>query len=582
MIYRWIILFFLSVSLHAQEIAVSDKDLPKIGPQETPNDLILSSTKGIVLFSNLDDVNRTDVKHLFGFHTVNLKIPGGAAPFEKEVIRKWMDQPLTKPSLYALMSTIEKYFQKHGQPFVYVTLPRQDIASGVLSLLVLEGKLGEVRYVGNEWLKNSRLQEYIQLEPNALIDENALLQTVDFINRNPFRSAQIVYVAGKQPQTTDIELVIKERSPFRAYAGSDNMGLSAINRTRFFAGFNYANLFGADQILSYQFTISKDFKSYQSNTLSYVIPFAWQHVLELYGGFSRVESDAQYPFSKSKGHASQVSERYVIPLPYVLNFKHEVGLGTDYKRTNNTLEFIENNPVFGRIVNLTQLVLNYKIEWNAGISQTKLNLHGYWSPGQIIDHQSNADFNSLRFAAKNHWLYGRADLTQTFAFGRQGQVLIRASGQLSSQVLLPSEEFGLGGLNTVRGYEERTINGDQGFFGSVEVKFPAFNGIIKPRYNGRGILTEDLWQIILFCDYGIAWVKNNIVYQTQYIQNDQVYTSSTLGPKRQYLLGAGPGLRYQVGAYLFAQVDLGFKLHKNPSQWGGGWAMLHFAVTGGF
>ena len=41
---------------------------------------------------------------------------------------------------------------------------------------------------------------------------------------------------------------------------------------------------------------------------------------------------------------------------------------------------------------------------------------------------------------------------------------LRALGQISDQNLIASEQLGLGGYTTARGYEEREANVDQGWF----------------------------------------------------------------------------------------------------------------------
>ena len=48
-------------------------------------------------------------------------------------------------------------------------------------------------------------------------------------------------------------------------------------------------------------------------------------------------------------------------------------------------------------------------------------------------------------------------------------------GQLSSYLLLPSEQFGAGGASSVRGYPERTISGDEGFYANFELYTPELN-----------------------------------------------------------------------------------------------------------
>ena len=48
----------------------------------------------------------------------------------------------------------------------------------------------------------------------------------------------------------------------------------------------------------------------------------------------------------------------------------------------------------------------------------------------------------------------------------------RLNGQYSPDALVSGEQLGLGGANSVRGYEEREIVGDSGFFAALELHGP--------------------------------------------------------------------------------------------------------------
>ena len=53
--------------------------------------------------------------------------------------------------------------------------------------------------------------------------------------------------------------------------------------------------------------------------------------------------------------------------------------------------------------------------------------------------------------------------------------IVRLSGQLASTELLPSEQLGTGGTDSVRGYDPRVINGSQGVLASTELRSPCFS-----------------------------------------------------------------------------------------------------------
>ncbi len=541
-----------------------------------PSGVILKETKGLVLFGSPQDYEKIDASKLKGLHIVDVRIPGDRKEFERRLNEIYLGKPLTVSMIETVISEIEDYYRENNRPLVKVIIPKQSIEGGVLCLIVAEASVGKIQSTGNKWLKDSRLREYVELQPGDPIDERTVRSSLDFINRNPFRTAEVMYKEGDKYQTTDLEFMVYEKRPFRVFLGTDNMGLSSIGRTRVFGGFNYGNFLGLDQILSYQFTASADFSSYLSNTASWIIPLPWKNVLEFFGGYSTVHADMPLPFSKSHGFSLQASTRYTIPFKvFAKEIAQEINFGADFKRMNNTLEFVEDFPVVGQYVNLSQLALSYKIALNYGFSKTTIELDGFWSPGQIFGDQSKERYNSLRYGATPKYVYGRGQIKEQLFFQKTGEFTMRAAGQLSSATLIPSEEFGLGGLETVRGYEERTINGDNALLLSLEVKTPAIRGIFTPHKARNGMVIEDKWQLVFFSDYGTALTKSTNVNYTS-------SNTTVVEPKRLYIAGAGPGLRYQIADYLYARADLGFKLKKDPALYGGGWAMVHFMVIANF
>ena len=112
----------------------------------------------------------------------------------------------------------------------------------------------------------------------------------------------------------------------------------------------------------------------------------------------------------------------------------------------------------------------------------------------------------------------------------------------------------------MRGYDQREVNKDDAFFLSGEVRTPPITRKFKP--NSK---LSDALQFLAFIDYGWG------------IDIDTLPG----GKKSNYLLGAGPGLRYTLDPYLTVRLDWGVKLHKEAG-YGGGNTMIHFNVTASY
>lgn len=558
------VLHFVAANTHEGDLAVADEALPKMPTPPPPapcleDQIMIPCLHGIVLIGNPKEVKYEGFMHLDGIFVVDVNIPGGAQCLREAITCDFIGKPLTQRRLKELKQCLLEYFKARRMPVVAIQVPEQDITQGVVQLLVIQGKLGKVTAVGNCYTSSCRLENYIRLQPGDDIDENIIIADLSFMNRNPFRRTDAVYTPGAFPGTTNIELLTEDRRPFRLYVGAENTGVKATDELRLLAGFNWGNVFGFDHVFSYQYTASPDFHKFQAHTIQYSAPLPSRHILVVFGGVSFVHPKVTKGI-RSHGYGVQGSLRYDIPLKPTQHYLHELSLGFDFKRTNNTVEFSEGPIIFGSNVNLTQLVIGYNAAWERLSTKTSLDGEIFWSPGKWLSDQSNKDFQTLRTYAKNNYIYGKLGLTHNIKVFNGYSLSILGRGQVSSRNLLPSEEFGLGGYDSVRGYDEREENADNAILLSGELKTPVLH--VLNRVNCK---YKDELQLLVFVDYGLGGSHRRTPGEAA----------------SQYLIGAGPGMRYMITPYLSARLDWGIKLHKKKSL-GHANSRIHFAVVGSF
>jgi hemolysin activation/secretion protein len=546
-------------------LSIVEEAFPKLPDEHSfSSEVIIASGKGLILLENPNKLLKGKaLDHIEGIHFIDLEVPGKKEVLISRLSSAYIDQPITQETIVAIKGIIAKYFKEAHHPLVLIDVPEQDITSGVLQLLVVESRLGALRVEGNTWGSTEKIQKFVGLKTDDQINEAVLIEKVNLMNRNPFRRMNIVYAPGKSPGTTDVILMTKDRFPFRVYGGTDNTGVDSIGRNRWFVGFNWGNVFDLSHLLSYQFTTSYNAHRFKAHTIQYLAPLPWNHILDVYGGFSKVHPKVSGFVRRSKGWSAQESLRYIIPLTDSPFLEHEIVTGFDFKRTNNTFQYTENLGRFGKEVNLSQLVFGYAGNYERHRFRLDFNGNLYCSPGQWLPDQSDKDYNSLRPDAKNHWIYLRSSVTYLQALPKDFSLSTIIRFQIASQNLLPSEQFGLGGYDTVRGYEERELNTDGAFFFSVEGRSPSFS-LLKLIRPAKQKVSDEI-QFIAFLDYG--WGGNHNAFRSE--------------PKADFLLGIGPGIRYTMAPYLTAYLDWGIKLHRQ-ARFGGGGSMLHFGVTASY
>lgn len=456
-----------------------------------------------------------------------------------------LDQPLTFGRLAAIRRAVVEHYRAAGKPLVDVFVPEQDVSTGVVRIDVAEFKLGQVRANGNRYFSSGLLEREMPLQAGGPILQSEVSLGLAVLNANPYRRVDAVYAPGDVPNTTDVILQTDDRLPLRVNAGYDNEGVPDLGRDRFFAGFGYGNLFGLDQQITYQFTASNDFFSgnpsiegrpnrarLMAHALSYTAPLPWLDSIELFGVYA--QSTPRLPDSYGQtGISAQMSVRYDKRLPTVSDATQLLQFGYDFKRSNNDLEF-GGFQVFNSNTHIHQFLLLYDISkpTDAGAAHASASLIA--SPGGLDNDNNDAAFNAARLGATARYMYMQLTASRATALFAGFTFVANGTFQWTPNTLLPSEELGLGGETSVRGYDPYVVLGDRGWNIQTELRAPAI------AFGASGAA----FQPFIFFDAGHVW--NRI---------DQPAESDP-----GTLSGVGAGVRFQWSRYVDFRCTYGAPL----------------------
>ena len=527
-------IFYSAIFLTATLCALENHYPQLVCPQET-EEILAKHFKAIILTGS--NQSASTMSSAEGIKFVNLKIPTQEGALAL-MLENYIGKPVTVSRIQEIKRNIIDFYRKANHPIVYVEVPSQSISSGVLELVVYEGKLGEVRSTGNKYFKDERLVGYVKNPHGEPVDMDQLLKDLEWMNRNPFRQTNSIFSPSSQTGVTDIELVTDDRFPWRFFAGVDNTGIRQAGRTRYFAGFNWGNAFNLDHVMSFQFTTGSNLNKYWSTSLHYIAPLPWRHTLVTYGGYSHIKADLETPGMRTKGYSAQASLRYEMPVRPLINFLEDFLVGFDWKRTNTSLDQ-DGTIFFDQSVNITQLVVGYNGGYEGEWYKISGTIEAYGSPAEWLPDQSRKRYKELRPGANNYYIYTRMALSTIFDVKYNFQIHGKARGQVSSTNLLASEQFGLGGWDTVRGYQVREVNADNVFLLNLELRTPAIKmlGYIPK-------VPKDELRFLVFMDY--AYGSNYKIFPGEVNHNN--------------LMGVGPGVRYNLPPYITFRGDLGYKV----------------------
>ncbi|MDE3045428.1 MAG: ShlB/FhaC/HecB family hemolysin secretion/activation protein [Verrucomicrobiota bacterium] len=506
-------------------------------PERPPLEII-EELQGLLFLGDWNLARREPLDCVEGIATANVALIAAHPEFERDLYRTFIGKPLTDRSITQLKQMIGDFYAAHHQPFVVVSVPRQEVTQGVLQVIVDEARLGEVRCKGNEYYTSQDLLRYLQIKPGEPVITKRVVEDVAFMNQNPFRHTDVLYTPGVKPGTTDIELITEDRWPYRIYAGSDNTGTISTERNRVFMGFNFGKTIIRDSEMSFQYTQSPNINRFYALTGLFRIPCPWHHTLQGYGGYTKVHPNTETVNLTQQGVSWQVDLRYRIPLSADPELLQEVILGYDFKETQNNT-WLSSTKIFHGTADINQIMLGYELGSRNRYRKITLNMELYCNPGSITTHNINSSYNLLRYESSCQYAYFK--LNHSFMQEVKGGVffLYNLSGQVASTNLLPSEQFTMTGYNAVRGFEERILNLDNAALLNLTMELPHFS----PAYL-MGFRRYDDFYIHIFADMAMGG-------------NHQPMP----GEHRFYSLGSvGPGARYQFGKAITARFDYGVQL----------------------
>lgn len=501
---------------------------------EYSDNILIPKLNGLVFYDQQNSVKLDGDLSLNGICTRDICVPDKKC-FKKKM-QTFLGKSLSITDLQKLKNTIVEYYKCNFYPLIVVTTPSdQDVTTGVLRILIIQGRLGKLQSCGANYFSNEKIACDIRTQPGQIIDFYCMMQDLNWINRNPFRDTDIIYSPGEKLGYTDVTLQTCDRRPYRIYGGYENTGNIIAGNSRYYAGVDFGNLFNSDHQFRYLAVMSPNTSRWFAQTGTYIAPLRCRHIAEFYGSYVRSLPNEEED-TDLKGNSWQVAGKYIIPFNFC-SFETELILGYKFQRTNNFLSFASND-IFDEDFDISQFLLGYEVKKSYLCGQTAFGLKLFMSPGGMTAFNKTKIFELQRPGAQADYIYGVAFFDQYLQFYQGYSWVLNTKFQYSSAKLLPLEEFSLGGFYTVRGYDENEVIGDNGILIKNELRTP-------PKCFSKKMGSSSI-QGLIFVDFGVvADADQNIVSD-----NSEVLAS------------IGPGVRLQICDYFQARADYGIKLRQ--------------------
>jgi hemolysin activation/secretion protein len=383
-------------------------------------------------------------------------------------------------------------------------VPPQDARHGIIQLQVNEAKVGRLRVKGSRFFSLADIKRRVpSLAEGKVPNFNDIQREIVALNNLPDRRVTPDLKPGVEPGTVDIDLNVKDTFPLHGSLELNNRHSANTTELRLAGSLSYNNLWQLGHSVGFSFNVAPE-RPEDATILSayYMVRFPnvpWLSV-NLHG--TKQESDIVVPQGLtglqvvSPGETIGVSA--TLTLPGLDGFYHSVTFGFDYKR-------YEEDTIFGLVRTTTPITyypasVSYDAAWFGKGRMTELGATAtYHHRGLGSDPR---EFDTKRYKATGSFFKLQGELAHTQELPLGAQVHARVHGQAASQPLINTEQIAGGGLDSVRGYLESEVLGDNGLFGTLELRSPSLLGWWDKESK------DNDWRIYGFFDVGYLTINH--------------------------------------------------------------------------
>jgi hemolysin activation/secretion protein len=411
----------------------------------------------------------------------------------------YQGQSVTFERLEEAIAALKAKYREAGIDAVNIVLPQQDISNGVIRISVTEARLGKVEVVGNKHFSSDNIVRALPaLVPGETPNMDDVAAEVRMSNDNPSKQIQVTLRQGASADSADALVRVSDEDPMQFAVIFDNTGTSDSGRDRLGFAIHDANVFGADHVLSAQFQTSPN-KIHDVDIIgaNYVIPlYSRNETLDLSAGYSNVNSGLVTTTAGAygiTGKGTTFGARLTQYLARSEIWNQRLFASLDWRAYKNDVTLGDNGDSLVPDVTVHPFGLGYAVNY------TTAKLEG--EAGVTYEHNipggSNGSTDDFRLPGGRHdasasyqLLLYNADVTTDVYQG--WRVHGAFDGQYTSDALVSPEQFGAGGIDSVRGFDERAATDDRGERITLEG--------ITPDVGAR--LINDSWQLhgVLFYD----------------------------------------------------------------------------------
>lgn len=381
------------------------------------------------------------------------------------------DMPLAE--IFKLAEEITSEYRRRGFVLSRAVVGPQRIENGVLTIQVIEGRIGATAIEGDAGGYEPYLRGYLASVAAAQPTTGDALTRALLLARDlqGVEVRAVLTPSSTETGAADLTLAV-EPKPIEGYFAVDNRGSRWLGPVQFYGGLTFNDLLGAGERLSVT-GVSAPFDSELGFlSVTYDQPIGSSGLrYTAFGSYAATRPGDELRLLDLRGRS--VTWGGALRYPFVRSrdtnvFGRLVFTGRDSRSANVVID-----PIFRDKIRSVQgeLFGNHAAPWGGQVNVRVSVTQGLEAFGAT----QASDANKSRATASGQ--YTRANFELSYAQRLAGALYVQLSGigQYSADSLLAAEEFGLGGEQFARAYDPSEITGDKGVAGRAEA-FYVFQG----------------------------------------------------------------------------------------------------------
>lgn len=447
-------------------------------------------------------------------------IEGANAYEEDDLLPLYQDmigQEISLADLYAVANRMTAQYRNDGYILTQVVVPPQTIEDGIARLQVVEGFIDNVTIQGgdeNDFALQMMRDYASRISAGGAMNTDDMERQLLLINDLPGVTARsVISPSATTPGGADM-LIIIERDPFDGIVGVNNHGSKFLGPWQGTGAMTFNSIFGLNEAITTQAVLAPDSGiELAFGSVGYEQPVGpWGTKLSVTGSITDTDPGHTLSPFEVEGLSRSVVVQATHPVIRSRSTNMFARVSADWRNveSQNNVELTRKDRIravrAGAQIEFLERLLGVAVNTiDVSVAQG-LNIFGASDQG---------DANMTRAAGDPQFTKANIQVQRLQRITNSVNIQFSGRGQWASNALLSSEEFGLGGINTIRGFSPSEVVGDDGIAGNIELQWKT---------------PVKQLQVFGFVDSGRVWDKD----------------PTTAAGKRNSLTSVGGGVRFDL------------------------------------